>query len=53
MKLDDANNIYLARTYAYVAGGRRGLVILDIENPEQPRVDQVFTRAAASTTCTT
>jgi hypothetical protein len=36
------NNIYLARTYAYCAAGSRGLVILDIEKPEEPRVDQVF-----------
>ncbi len=42
MPLAEAHNIYLARTYAYVAGGRHGLVILDIEKPEQPRVDQVF-----------
>ncbi|HEX9759367.1 MAG TPA: hypothetical protein VGA40_00530 [Candidatus Acidoferrales bacterium] len=39
---DDARNIYLARTYAYVAGGRQGLAIVDIERPEQPRLDQVF-----------
>jgi hypothetical protein len=38
----DARAIYVARTYAYVAAGREGLVILDVENPEQPRVDQVF-----------
>jgi hypothetical protein len=42
MRMDEAHSIYLARTYAYVAGGRRGLVILDIERPERPRVDQVF-----------
>ncbi len=42
MRMDEAHAIYLARTYAYVAGGRRGLVILDIERPELPRVDQVF-----------
>ena len=36
------HNIYLARTYAYVAAGKQGLVILDIENPEQPSIDQVF-----------
>ncbi len=40
--LPEAHNIYLARTYAYVAAGSQGLVILDIENPEKPRVDQVF-----------
>jgi hypothetical protein len=41
-ELEDAHNIYLARTYAYVAAGKNGLVILDIERPEAPRVDQVF-----------
>jgi hypothetical protein len=35
-------NIYLARTYAYLAAGKAGLVILDIENPEVPKVDQVY-----------
>ena len=40
--MPDAHNIYLARTYAYVAAGQQGLVILDIEKPEQPQVDQVF-----------
>jgi hypothetical protein len=43
LKLPDARNIYLARTYAYVAGGKSGLVILDIEKPDRPRIDQVFT----------
>jgi hypothetical protein len=42
LDLPEAHSIYLARTYAYVAAGRQGLVILDIENPAQPRVDQVF-----------
>ena len=40
--LADARNIYLARTYAYVAGGKQGLVIVDIERPEHPAIDQVF-----------
>jgi len=42
LSLTDARNIYLARTYAYVAAGKQGLVILDIEKPRQPRIDQVF-----------
>ena len=42
IRLPDCRNIYLARTYAYVAGGARGLVILDITRPELPRIDQVF-----------
>lgn len=40
--LADARNIYVARTYAYVAAGKQGLVIVDIERPERPRVYQVF-----------
>jgi len=46
LPLDDARNIYVARTYAYVAGGKQGLVILDLEKPEHPRIDQVFNAAA-------
>jgi hypothetical protein len=41
--LVDADRIQIARTYAYVAGGREGLVIVDIENPEQPTVYMKFT----------
>jgi len=40
--LDDARNIYIARTYAYVAAGKNGVGIFDVENPEAPRLDQVF-----------
>ena len=36
------DSIYLARTYAYVAAGKQGLVILDIERPAEPQIDQVF-----------
>jgi hypothetical protein len=42
VSLTEANGIYVARTYAYVAAGSHGLVILDVENPERPKVDQVF-----------
>ena len=42
IRLPEAHSIYLARTYAYVAAGPRGLVILDITNAEKPKVDQVF-----------
>jgi hypothetical protein len=41
--IEDARRLYLARTYAYVAAGAQGLVIVDIERPEQPAIDQVFT----------
>lgn len=42
VELPEANSIYVARTYAYVAGGEHGLIILDVSNPLRPRVDQVF-----------
>jgi hypothetical protein len=42
LPMRDARNIYLARTYAYVAAGEEGLVIVDIERPTELRVDQVF-----------
>lgn len=32
----------MARTYAYVANGAEGLAIIDVENPERPRLDQMF-----------
>jgi hypothetical protein len=40
--LADAHDVYVARTYAYVANGREGIAILDVERPEQPRLDQMF-----------
>jgi hypothetical protein len=40
--MTEAHNVYVARTYAYVAAGSHGLVIVDVENPEKPRVDQIF-----------
>ena len=43
VKLGDARNVYVARTYAYVAGGAQGLAIVDVERPEQPELDQIFT----------
>jgi hypothetical protein len=42
LRVPDCHNIYLARTYAYVAAGHRGLMILDISRPDTPRIDQVF-----------
>jgi hypothetical protein len=41
--LADAQNIYVARTYAYVAGGKDGVAIVDVEKQDQPRLDQMFT----------
>jgi len=36
--LATAQRVYLARTYAYVAAGADGLAIIDIENPEKPKL---------------
>ena len=40
--MEDARNIYLARTYAYVAAGKQGVAIVDVERPEKPALDQFF-----------
>src|SRR5712671_936419 len=40
--LEGARNLYVARTYAYVASGKQGVAIVDVEHPEQPRLDQTF-----------
>jgi hypothetical protein len=40
--LPDARNVYVSRTYAYVSAGKQGIAIIDIERPEQPRLDQFF-----------
>lgn len=41
--LQDAHRVYVARTYAYIAGGPEGLVIVDVERPEQPRLYMRYT----------
>jgi hypothetical protein len=40
---EDARNIYIARTYAYVSAGKQGLGIVDVERPDAPKLDQFFT----------
>lgn len=42
LPLVEAHNVYLARTRAYVAGGHQGMVIIDVTNPETPKIEQVF-----------
>jgi hypothetical protein len=41
--LADARGLYVARTYAYVAAGREGLAIVDVERPAHPRLLAKFT----------
>src|SRR5205823_2778784 len=40
--LAHAGRLYVARTYVYVANGPEGLAIIDIEKPEEPKLDQMF-----------
>ena len=40
--LRDARDVYLLRTYAYVAAGADGLAIIDIERPEAPGTPTFF-----------
>ncbi len=42
VRLRHAHKLYVARTYAYVADGSDGLAIIDIENPEHPKLYQMF-----------
>ena len=47
LRLRTAGRLYVARTYAYVANGPEGLAIVDVENPEAPRLDQMFNAGGA------
>lgn len=42
VRLAAAHDVYVARTYAYVANGAQGIAIVDVEQPEKPRLDQTF-----------
>jgi hypothetical protein len=42
VRLEDARNLYVARTHAYVAAGRQGLAIVDVERAEAPKLEQIF-----------
>lgn len=37
VSIPDARNLYLSRSYAFVAAGAQGLAIVDIETPTSPR----------------
>ncbi|HKY33559.1 MAG TPA: hypothetical protein VJV23_13590, partial [Candidatus Polarisedimenticolia bacterium] len=42
LTLEGALNLYVARTWGFVAAGPRGLAIVDLEKPERPRLDRFF-----------
>ena len=41
--IDDARNVAVSRTYAYVSAGKNGVALVNVEQPEHPRLDQMFT----------
>ncbi len=40
--LADAQRLYVARTYVYVAAAKQGLAIVNARNPESLKLDQIF-----------
>jgi hypothetical protein len=49
--LPDARQVYVARTYAYVAAGRQGLAIVDVTRPEAMRLVRLFDARGAIDDC--
>jgi hypothetical protein len=42
VRLNSAQRLYVARTYAYVANGPEGIAIIDIERPHTPKLRQTY-----------
>ena len=42
LPLTDAHDVYVARTYAYVANGHEGVAIVNVENPEKPALYMMY-----------
>lgn len=42
VRLAEARDVYVARTYAYVANGHEGVAIIDVENPEKPALAMMY-----------
>jgi len=47
LPIADARDIYIARTYAYIAAGKQGLAIIDVENPERLGAPTFFNAGGA------
>jgi hypothetical protein len=47
--LTHAQRFYLARTHACVANGPKGLAFINIENPEKPRLEEMYDAGGALT----
>jgi hypothetical protein len=42
LKIPDARDIYVSRTYGYLAAGAQGVMILDLQRAEKPRVEATY-----------
>jgi hypothetical protein len=42
VKIDGARNVAVSRTYAYVSAGKDGIALVNVTEPEHPRLDQMF-----------
>jgi len=51
IELDDARQVYVARTYAYVAAGTQGLVIIDVKTPQEMELVQVYDAQGSINDC--
>ena len=40
--VEDARDVTVSRTYAYVSAGKNGIALVNVERPEHPRLDQFF-----------
>jgi LVIVD repeat-containing protein len=47
LPLADARDVYVARTYAYVAQGKSGIAIVNITQPNNPSLDQTYNAGGA------
>jgi hypothetical protein len=47
LPLADARDVYVARTYAYVAQGKNGIAIVNVTNPNNPCLDQTYNAGGA------
>ena len=47
LPIDDARNVYVARTYAYISAGKHGIAIVDVEKPEAAKMNLVFNAGGA------
>lgn len=45
--IPDARSIYVAKDYGYVAGGKDGMVILDLQIPTKPKLHQIYSANGA------